>query len=217
MKRSVLILTLALAFALAPLITLAAEPGIPHQFYGSVNYSDGSAVSSGTVKAKIKNGVVVTTSSITNGQYGYNPNLFFVTDPNGDRTGTIISFFVNDIDTGKSTVFANKGYTKLDLSIAAIVSSAPASGVGGGGGGGGGVQPASTSTPSPTPTPTPLPTLSPAAQKVDANKDSKIDILDFNILMVNWGKTGTGNVADFNGDGKADIFDFNLLMINWTK
>jgi len=59
--------------------------------------------------------------------------------------------------------------------------------------------------------------LSAEAQKVDSNKDNKIDVLDFNSLMVNWGKTGTGNVADFNSDGKVDIFDFNLLMINWTK
>ncbi len=73
-------------------------------------------------------------------------------------------------------------------------------------GSGGGV-----STPS-----TPASTLSAAAQKVDANKDNKIDVLDFNSLMVNWGKTGTGNVADFDGNGKVDVFDFNLLMINWT-
>lgn len=74
------------------------------------------------------------------------------------------------------------------------------------GGSGGGIT-----TPS-----TPTSPLSAAAQKVDANKDNKIDVLDFNTLMVNWGKTTANNVADFNGDGKVDVFDFNLLMINWT-
>jgi len=59
--------------------------------------------------------------------------------------------------------------------------------------------------------------LSGVAQKIDANKDGKIDVLDFNTLMINWGKTESSNVADFNSDGKVDIFDFNLLMINWTK
>jgi hypothetical protein len=54
------------------------------------------------------------------------------------------------------------------------------------------------------------------AQKVDSNKDNKIDVLDFNTLMVNWGSTTVGNIADFNSDNKVDIFDFNLLMINWT-
>ena len=58
--------------------------------------------------------------------------------------------------------------------------------------------------------------LSAAAQKVDANKDNKIDVLDFNALMVHWGEAGIANVADFTGDGKVDIFDFNALMIQWT-
>ncbi|MFH1990531.1 MAG: dockerin type I domain-containing protein [Patescibacteria group bacterium] len=58
--------------------------------------------------------------------------------------------------------------------------------------------------------------LSAEAQRVDANKDGKIDILDFNMLMIHWGETGTGNIADFNGDGIVDILDFNLLMVNWT-
>lgn len=60
------------------------------------------------------------------------------------------------------------------------------------------------------------------AQKVDVNKDNKIDVLDFNSLMVNWGAAvsaaGAGSVAvaDFSGDGKVDILDFNMLMVNWT-
>lgn len=58
--------------------------------------------------------------------------------------------------------------------------------------------------------------LSAEAQRVDANKDGKIDILDFNMLMIHWGETGTGNIADFNGDGIVNILDFNLLMVNWT-
>ncbi len=83
------------------------------------------------------------------------------------------------------------------------ISTSGSSGSGGGGGGG-------------TATPITL-TLSASAQKIDANKDGKIDVLDFNSLMINWGKAGTGNVADFNGDNKVDVFDFNSLMINWTK
>ncbi len=59
--------------------------------------------------------------------------------------------------------------------------------------------------------------LSADAQRVDANKDNKIDVLDFNTLMINWGKTESGNIADFNGDGKVDVLDFVMLMVNWTK
>ena len=58
--------------------------------------------------------------------------------------------------------------------------------------------------------------LIPEAQNTDANDDDRIDILDFNILMVNWGLAAKDNVADFNSDGAVDIFDFNLLMIYWT-
>ncbi len=59
--------------------------------------------------------------------------------------------------------------------------------------------------------------LSEAAQSVDANKDGKVDVLDFNILMVNWGSTVAGNIADFDNNNKVDIFDFNLLMIHWVN
>ena len=205
-------LFLSFVFALAPLIALAA-PGIPHQFYGTVFYTDGSSISSGTVKAKI-GGVVVESVAISNNKYGYTPDLFFVTDPDGDRTGTTISFFVNDVETGTTAVFANGGYTNLNLSISGSSStsggststsggSTTSSGAGGAGG-------------AVTTTTTVTTTLSAAAQKVDANKDNKIDVLDFNTLMVNWGKTTANNIADFNGDGKVDVFDFNLLMINWT-
>jgi hypothetical protein len=82
-------------------------------------------------------------------------------------------------------------------------------------------------TPNPTPTPTPTPSPSggggggggtPAGPKPgDANNDGSVNILDFNTMMINWGKTGTGNIADFNSDSKVDILDFNMLMINWTK
>ena len=65
--------------------------------------------------------------------------------------------------------------------------------------------------------PPPPPPLSPEAKKADANDDEKINILDFNVLMINWGVTIAGNIADFNEDSTVDIFDFNLLMIHWTK
>ena len=50
----------------------------------------------------------------------------------------------------------------------------------------------------------------------DANFDGKVDIFDFNALMINWGTVLAGNIADFNDDNLVDIFDFNSLMINWT-
>ena len=49
----------------------------------------------------------------------------------------------------------------------------------------------------------------------DINKDNKVDIFDFNLLMVNWGDDPANSAADLDGNGKVDIFDFNLLMVNW--
>ena len=50
----------------------------------------------------------------------------------------------------------------------------------------------------------------------DANRDGRVDILDFVILMANWGATDVGNIADFNNDNNVNIFDFVILMANWT-
>lgn len=92
---------------------------------------------------------------------------------------------------------------------ATVVGPSPANDIVVSSGGGGGVPPA-------------VNVLTVQAQKVDVNKDNKIDVLDFNSLMVNWGAAvsaaGAGSVAvaDFSGDGKVDILDFNMLMVNWT-
>lgn len=54
-------------------------------------------------------------------------------------------------------------------------------------------------------------------KRTDFVRDGVIDVLDFNALMVQWGKTGVGNSADANQDGLVDIFDFNLLMVYWGQ
>ncbi len=72
-----------------------------------------------------------------------------------------------------------------------------------GGGGGGG---------NPLPPPNNL-TLS---QRADINRDGRVDLLDFNLLMVGWGQTGAGIAADVNLDNSVGLLDFNPLMIYWT-
>jgi hypothetical protein len=44
-----------------------------------------------------------------------------------------------------------------------------------------------------------------------------VDINDYNLLMANFGKTGTGVVGDIDGNGKVDIFDYNMLVGNFGK
>lgn len=99
--------------------------------------------------------------------------------------------------------YPNNKTSTVASHLYAINIPAPVSSGGGSGSGGGAITQTST--------------LSAAAQKVDSNKDGKIDVLDFVTLMANWSKTGSGNLADFNSDGKVDILDFVSLMANWTK
>lgn len=91
---------------------VAAVPGIPHQFYGSVRI-DGSPASDGiNIIAKI-DGVEVANTTTINGTYGYD-HLFLIPDPNNDGEGKTIYFFVNDILTNQS-IFHNGSITELNL------------------------------------------------------------------------------------------------------
>ncbi|MES3030828.1 MAG: chitobiase/beta-hexosaminidase C-terminal domain-containing protein [Patescibacteria group bacterium] len=72
---------------------------------------------------------------------------------------------------------------------------------GGGGGGGGGGGAGSSSSDS---------------DSADINKDGDVDILDFVILMAQWGQMGAGNSADLNSDNAVNILDFVILMAEWT-
>jgi hypothetical protein len=88
---------------------------------------------------------------------------------------------------------------------------------GGGGGGGGGVSQIL------LPNPIPIPTQviqddfrSAQAKLIDIQKDGTINIFDFNLMIINWEKLESGNVADMNKDGIVNILDFNTLMVYWS-
>ena len=211
--KNLAIVTVVGIVLILPAVALAV-PAMPHQFYGIVSFTNGPAPDGLLVEAKVINGVsiVSTESTVTkNGKYGYDP-LFKVEDNNSTLSGETIEFYVDGIKANETAIFNNGASTPLNLTIPGSSSSGSTSSTSGGTTSSGGASPSGGGSITTTAT-----TLSAAAQKVDANKDNKIDVLDFNTLMVNWGKTTANNVADFNGDGKVDIFDFNLLMINWTK
>ena len=42
-------------------------------------------------------------------------------------------------------------------------------------------------------------------------------ILDFNQMVINWGKLGQFLPGDLNHDGVVDILDFNVLVMNWQN
>src|SRR3989344_2634228 len=165
---------------LLPVLVFAQSPSLPHQFFGSVNYTNGAAPNGLSVEARIINGSVVGSSVTAGGNYGYNPNLLFALDNDGAFAGKTVEFYVDGVKANETAGFANGNSSQLNLTVPVSLPTTPSptpnpTPAGSGGGGGGGIIPT-----------TPTASLSAAAQKVDANKDGKIDVLDFNSLMVYW-------------------------------
>jgi hypothetical protein len=50
--------------------------------------------------------------------------------------------------------------------------------------------------------------------RADLNKDKKVNLVDFSILLFNW-KTGD-TVADINQDGDVNLQDFSIMLFQWT-
>ncbi len=130
-------------------------------------------------------------------------------------TGAVPSVFVasttvtNYVDTGLSdgnysyqvesylgTLTSEKSATSA---LVTIDTTAPSTGGSGGGGGGGGSV---------------ITTQNNTSVIGDINGDGKVNILDFNALLVQWGKTGTNLSADLNHDDVVNILDFNMFIIH---
>ena len=56
---------------------------------------------------------------------------------------------------------------------------------------------------------------------ITGSPDNKVDIWDYNQMLTDLGKSGTGLIADIeqfgNSLNKVDIFDYNLLLTNFGK
>ncbi|MBP9669521.1 MAG: hypothetical protein KBE09_04505 [Candidatus Pacebacteria bacterium] len=48
----------------------------------------------------------------------------------------------------------------------------------------------------------------------DLNQDGKVNLVDFSIFLLSWGKK-EGD-SDFNGDGAVNLADFSIMLFNWT-
>ena len=128
---------------------------------------------------------------------------------NTGLSGGVYFYRVKTVDNGVESVYSSTVSVSVDGAGSGSSSGGGGGGGGSSGGGGGGGGGASTTTTTST-------TLTTAQQKVDGNNDGKIDVLDFNTLMVYFGTEADGIAADFDGNGKVDVFDFNLLMVNWS-
>ena len=70
-----------------------AAPGIPHAFYRTVtvngNPTDGASV------VAMMDGEEVASATSNNGDYGYYPEIFYIENPNNNRAGDLIEFYLN--------------------------------------------------------------------------------------------------------------------------
>jgi hypothetical protein len=57
----------------------------------------------------------------------------------------------------------------------------------------------------------PSPNLSEGA---DVNGDKKVNLIDFSIMLTNWGSDD--QASDINQDGIVNLADFSILLFNWT-
>jgi cysteine-rich repeat protein len=57
-----------------------------------------------------------------------------------------------------------------------------------------------------------------ATSNSDLNRDGKINLIDFSILIFWWGTAGGSSnpPADINGNGRVSLEDFSILLFNWT-
>jgi len=52
-------------------------------------------------------------------------------------------------------------------------------------------------------------------KKADTNEDGKVNLVDFSILLYNWG-IPKNSTTDLNSDGKVNLTDFSIMLYNWT-
>jgi hypothetical protein len=52
----------------------------------------------------------------------------------------------------------------------------------------------------------------------DLNRDGKVNLIDFSILIFWWGTAGGNSdpAADINGNARVGLEDFSILLFNWT-
>jgi len=99
-----------------------AIPGVPHVFYGTVTLNNQPAPDGTSIVAKIA-GIQVASTTTKDGKYGYDP-VFYIDDPNNDRSGKEIKFFVNGIEVNTGPIYFCNGcvgvadnHQPLDLAV----------------------------------------------------------------------------------------------------
>jgi hypothetical protein len=105
-------------FLMFPAIACAA-PSMPHQFYGTVNFSNGPAPNGLSVEVKLGDTTIQNTVT-KDGKYGYDP-LFKVEDNSGTLSGKTVKFFVGGINTNSTAVFKNGDSSNINLTASGTI------------------------------------------------------------------------------------------------
>jgi len=132
--RGVLSVVIILVFTAA----ISAQFATPHQFFGIVKDASGTSAPDGVLIIAKINGDDVAATTTKEGKYGRDSaDIFYVEDPNENREGKPIEFFINDIKAAEST-FRNGFSTNLDLLYSGTFNPPPTTSSGGGGSSGSG-------------------------------------------------------------------------------
>ena len=216
-------LIIAAVLLLVPASTYALDgfPAFPMAFWGTVTTNGTAAPVGSVVRAYYGSTLVGTATVQETGVYGYTEptkQKLIVAEGTGAITFKIqAAGFNGGSETTGDTAITQSSFTSgLTVEKNLPFTITPPSTGGGSGGGGGGGSSSGGGGGGGRGAPAPTPTTS-ASAKGDATGDGKVDVLDFNSLLIQWGKAGTNLTADLDKNGTVDIFDFNLLLINWSK
>lgn len=61
-----------------------------------------------------------------------------------------------------------------------------------------------------------IPQFKKEKSRYDLNNDSKVNLIDFNIMAYWYLRENAPSEVDFNSDGKVDLMDFSILAYYWT-
>jgi len=128
MENKFIILFFVFIFSSA--FVVAQGLAVPHQFFGTATYN-GAASEGIKVEAYYEGSVIKTAFAISGGFYNLK-----VPDPDDAKENEVISFYLNDVNTGQTAVFENGVSTKLDLVATGAASNPPSDGGSPSGGGG---------------------------------------------------------------------------------
>lgn len=130
MKNLFILIIIFNLFFIIPLVT--GQLGIPHQFWGTVTFNEAPASEGLSIEARIDD-ITVKESSTKDGKYGFD-SLFIIIDPDADREGKNVVFYVDGIEA-TSFIYGNGLTTELNLAASGSTNTGGTSGGGSSGSG----------------------------------------------------------------------------------